>query len=123
MDTIGYVQLKQVAERWNISVRRVQTLCSDGRIKGAVRAGRDWMIPENAERPSDARTKAGRQDQAVNSTADMPMPLKTPFLHMTNLYNTPGCAENAVSELSYNPEAQTLFAAEIAYSRGQVDKV
>jgi hypothetical protein len=51
------------------------------------------------------------------------MPKKTPFLHMTSLYHSPGCAEAAIEGLKDKREVQTLFAAEIAYSRGQIDKV
>ena len=123
MNTGEYIALKEMAESWGISVRRVQTLCANGRIEGAVRQGRDWMIPKNATRPIDARTKLARKEHQLQSALDMPMPLKTPFLHMTNLYNTPGCATEAIEELNYNPEAQILFAAEIAYSRGEIDTV
>ena len=51
----GYLTIKQVAEEWNISPRRVQVLCSSGRIEGAVKFGRDWAIPTLAEKPSDDR--------------------------------------------------------------------
>lgn len=33
----GYLTIKQVAEKWNISPRQVQVLCSSGRIEGAVK--------------------------------------------------------------------------------------
>ena len=49
----GYLTIKQVAEKWNISPRRVQVLCSSGRIQGAVKFGRDWAIPTLAEKPPD----------------------------------------------------------------------
>lgn len=123
MNTKNYKSLKQTAEEWGISVRRLQTLCANGRVTGAIRLGRDWMIPQEATRPIDARTKQSREIQAQQKSFDMPMPLKTPFLHMTKLYDTPGCAKEAIEALSYNPEAQILFAAEIAYSRGEIDKV
>lgn len=123
MNSNDYISLKEIAEEWGISVRRVQTLCANGRIKGAVRMGRDWMIPKKATRPLDGRTKQSRALEKENQSFDMPMPRKTPFLHMTNLYHTPGCAKEAIEELSFNPEAQILFGAEIAYSRGEIDKV
>lgn len=115
-----YWKISDVAEQWGISPRRLQTLCAEGKIKGAIRFGRAWMIPRDAQKPRDGRTKA---TPAELFSKDMPMPRKTPFLYMTNLYNTPGCAEKVITELADNPEAQILFAAEIAYSRGQIDKV
>lgn len=114
---MDYWKIDEVAEQWGISQRRIQTLCAEGKIKGATRFGRAWMIPKGTQKPIDGRTKAAQAEQ------DMPMPRKTPFLHMTNLYHTPGCAEKATEELAENHEAQVLFAAEIAYSRGQIDKV
>ena len=119
MNLNEFIHLKEAAEAWGISVRRVQTLCATGRIPGVVRMGRDWMIPANAERPLDGRTKASR---AGIYCVDMPMPRKTPFLQMTNLYNAPGCAEKAIAALAENPEAQILFAAEIACARGEIGK-
>jgi DNA-binding CsgD family transcriptional regulator len=42
---------------------------------------------------------------------------------MTDLYSVPGSADESIESLAYNHEAQTLFEAEIAYSRGEIDKV
>jgi hypothetical protein len=53
----------------------------------------------------------------------MPLPRQTPFLYMSDLYNTPGTADRVVESLAYNREAQILFEAEVAYSRGDIDKV
>ncbi|HEY8362830.1 MAG TPA: helix-turn-helix domain-containing protein, partial [Tissierellaceae bacterium] len=39
---MDYLTTKQAAEKWNISPRRVQVLCEQGRIKGAVRLGWAW---------------------------------------------------------------------------------
>ena len=114
-----YLKIEEIAKKWGLGVRRVQLLCSGGRIEGAVRFGRDWMIPKSAKKPIDARTKMGR----AQGTEDMPLPRKTPFLYMSDLYNTPGTADRVGEELSYNHEAQVLFEAEVAYSRGNIDKV
>ena len=52
-----YQSIQEFAEKWNISKRRIQILCREGRINGAKRIGNMWAIPENAMRPADARTK------------------------------------------------------------------
>ncbi len=54
-----YITIAQAAEKWGIKSRRVQTLCSSGRIEGARKFGMAWMIPEAAEKPTDARIKNG----------------------------------------------------------------
>lgn len=52
-----YVTVKQAAEKWGISDRRVRILCSEGKISGAFRDGREWKIPSNAAKPMDGRYK------------------------------------------------------------------
>lgn len=111
--------VQQTAEKWNMSVRGVQNLCKLGKITGAVRFGASWMIPADAQRPADKRRKEVKENEAEHR----PLIRKSPFLDMTDLYNTPGTADECVEALAYHPEAQALFAAEIAYSRGEIDKV
>ncbi len=120
---MDYLKINDVSKTWGISARRIQSLCANGKISGAVRFGRDWMIPKNAIRPADGRTKASRQEQAGAAKQDLPMPRKTPFLYMSDLFSVPGTAEQSIEKLADNHEAQVLFAAEIAYSRGDIDKV
>ena len=55
-----YVSVPQTAERWGISPRRIQILCNEERIPGAVRIGRSWAIPDDELKPADARIKSGK---------------------------------------------------------------
>ena len=55
-----YMTVKQAAEKWGISPRRVGILCNQDRISGAQRAGSRWIIPEDSEKPTDARIKSGK---------------------------------------------------------------
>ena len=48
------------AIKWNISRRRVEVLCAQGRIESVQRLGGTWLIPENAKKPADARIKSGK---------------------------------------------------------------
>lgn len=50
---------KEKAQQWGISERAVRTLCNDGRILGAVKSGKSWQIPDDAEKPEDGRVKSG----------------------------------------------------------------
>jgi len=90
-----YLKIEEVAGNWGISPRRLQTLCAAGKIGGAIRFGRAWMIPKDAQKPADGRTRASREALS----AALPMPRKTPFLYMTNLYYAPGCGEEAAEKL------------------------
>jgi len=54
---MDYLSAKEVAKRWNISRRRVQILCEEGRIPGAFKLSDVWVIPKDAEKPADKRKK------------------------------------------------------------------
>lgn len=55
-----YISASEAAAKWNISARRVSILCAEGRIPGTQKAGSYWIIPEDAEKPKDARIKSGK---------------------------------------------------------------
>ena len=50
-----YISAKETAERWNISRRRVQLLCEQGRIDGAYKLSDVWVIPNDSLKPMDKR--------------------------------------------------------------------
>lgn len=53
-----FISVKQAAEKWGISDRRVRILCADGKVPGAFREGRNWKIPIDAGKPADGRYKS-----------------------------------------------------------------
>lgn len=57
---IKFMTLKEASQKWGIGVRRINTLCSEGRIEGASRIGNMWIIPQNTEKPKDERIKSGK---------------------------------------------------------------
>ena len=52
-----YITVSEAAERFNISKRRVQILCEQGRIEGANRVNGTWLIPACSSKPNDGRRK------------------------------------------------------------------
>ena len=54
-----YMSCPEAAEKWGISERRVQILCSQNRIPGVSKLGYMWLIPTNAEKPIDGRVTTG----------------------------------------------------------------
>ena len=62
----GFITEKEAAEKWNIGVRRVNTLCLEGRIPGVSKLGNVWAIPEDAEKPTDERIKSGKNIKKGN---------------------------------------------------------
>ena len=55
-----YMTIKEASKKWNISIRRVQTICNEGAIPSVVKFGHAWAIPKDAEKPVDKRIKSGR---------------------------------------------------------------
>lgn len=56
-ESMEYITIKEAAEKWNLSVRRVQTICNEGMIQGTIKFGHAWAIPKDAEKPADKRIK------------------------------------------------------------------
>lgn len=52
-----YISIQDVSDKWNISKRRIQILCREGRIDGAKVVGNMWLVPENTVKPMDGRVK------------------------------------------------------------------
>jgi hypothetical protein len=59
-DVMDYISIAEAAIKWDITPRRIQVLCAEGRIPGAARLGRAWAIPKDAKKPTDARIKSGK---------------------------------------------------------------
>lgn len=51
---------KEMAEVWNVTERTVTTFCKSGKIPGAIKNGKSWQIPDNAEKPVDGRVSSGK---------------------------------------------------------------
>lgn len=52
-----YLTTTEMSKLWNLSSRRIGVLCVEGRIDGAIKKGKMWLIPSNAKKPADARFK------------------------------------------------------------------
>lgn len=57
---MDYMTLREAGEKWELSPRQINYYCSEGRIPGAEKKGKVWLIPNDAEKPVDGRTKQGR---------------------------------------------------------------
>lgn len=66
---------KEMALIWDISVRAVSSLCKSGRIPGAVKNGKNWEIPDNAQKPVDGRISSGEYSKREMTTARKPLPI------------------------------------------------
>ena len=60
---MDYITLKEASNKWGISARMINYYCTAGRIEGAIKMGTVWLIPQNAMKPIDNRTKKSRKQK------------------------------------------------------------
>ena len=54
---MDYISVYEASKKWGISERRIQKLCNEKRVEGALRFSRVWAIPRAADKPADGRFK------------------------------------------------------------------
>ena len=54
---MDYMSLKEAGKKWGVTPRWVNYYCTAGRIPGAVKIAKIWVIPKDAEKPVDRRCK------------------------------------------------------------------
>lgn len=52
-----YLSIHEMSQKWNMKERKLTALCRDDRIAGARKIGKEWLIPSDAIKPFDMRTK------------------------------------------------------------------
>lgn len=96
-----YMTVKQAAEKWGISDRRVRILCSEGKILGVTREGRSWKIPVDAKKPEDGRYKTAESLLAVIDRKKIELDSRRPL----TAGEVERLTEEFVVEYTYNSNA------------------
>lgn len=114
----GYLSIREAAEKWGVSQRRINQYCAEGRIPGAERFGGSWAIPENARKPGDPRREKKKAGPAV--------PPKAPelfhgFMPLMNTPFRPGHCMEAIEGMKAGP-TRDIALAEYHYFSGQAEK-
>ena len=66
---------RQLALEWGVSERTVNDLCKKGKIDGAVKEGRSWLIPDDARKPADGRVSYGKYIKRSETKELKPLPI------------------------------------------------
>lgn len=114
----GYLSIREAAEKWGVSQRRINQYCAEGRIPGAERFGGSWAIPGNARKPGDPRREKKKAGPAV--------PQKAPelfhgFMPLMNTPFRPGHCMEAIEGMKAGP-TRDIALAEYHYFSGQAEK-
>lgn len=113
-----YITVQEAAEKWNISDRRVQKYCAEGRVNGASKSGKSWKIPADAIKPQDPRKGKGNQISGVLGVKGKDFP---EFMPLMNTPFQPGHCLELINEMENGPKKDIAFA-EYYYFSGQPEK-
>lgn len=119
----GYMSVREAAERWGVSDRRVNQYCSEGRVPGAERFGGAWAIPENAEKPGDPRRQKKQEEYQRQRQEKRERTVKLLYSCMP-LMNTPfmpGHCMKTIGGMKAGPK-RDIALAEYYYFSGQAEK-
>lgn len=115
MKKVNYITVKEAAEKWGLTPRRVQQLCKEGQITSAQRRGREWLIPEDTEKP-EVVEKAKTSAAGSSKPAIQP----EPFMPLTASAFPLGQCEDYIRR--FPEEEQPLAFAEYYYFSGQAER-
>lgn len=114
----GYLSIREAAEKWGVSGRRINQYCSEGRIPGAKRFGGSWAIPEDAEKPGDPRKQ---KKQAASAAASKAPELFSSLMPLMNTPFQPGRCVETIQNMKAGPQ-KDIALAEYHYFTGQAEK-
>ncbi len=111
---MGFLTAKQASELWGVSVRHIQDMCRNGKIQGAEKHGREWLIPAEMQKSINGY-------EATLEAKGYNVPLEKQrrvYNAITDIYKTPGSAEKISLALSYDDFSKDIFDSQLAFYRG-----
>lgn len=96
----SYLSIREAAEKWGVSERRINQYCAEGRIPGAQRFGKSWAIPDGAEKPGDPRRMRRQATSAPAETAPGSLLDHTNLMPLMNTAFAPGHCREAVEAMT-----------------------
>lgn len=107
---MGYITVSEAAKKWGISDRRVRLLCSQDRIEGVIHKGRKYLIPIDAAKPVDERTRKSKNHPASKGN----------FYEASDRLKEKYAAVKTRSKKEYRKMLDD-FAAEFTYNSNAID--
>lgn len=112
---MNYLTSNEMAKKWNISSRRIALLCSEGRIDGAIKRGKTWLIPSEACKPMDARKVEGQSNMDTKKEEN-----KTVAMNDIVDYATGKIVHNNPEE-AYRQEFEHILIDDLGYPKENID--
>lgn len=67
------ITINEASQLWGIAPTRIAKLCREGRIEGARKEKKAWLIPADAQRPADGRIKSGAYIKKNTKESKVPL--------------------------------------------------
>ncbi len=99
-----YLTTIEVSEKWGISPRRIQQMCSNNELEGVKKEGKSWLIPADLECPSNVRKINNKSKK--NNKKLLPLPI--------------GISDYKKATTDYYYVDKTLFIKEFIDCKSQV---
>lgn len=112
-----YYSLREAARMWEVSERRINQYCAEGRIPGAQKIGNAWAIPADAEKPKDPRRTRRQAKAAQEHSRDFDY---TNLMPLLNTAFAPGSCRDTVETMTEGPR-QDIAMAEYYYFSGRAE--
>ena len=61
-----YIGSAEAAKKWGVSERSVRNYCATGRVSGALRLGKSWLVPSDAQKPTRANGRAANENALLS---------------------------------------------------------
>ena len=117
----NYLSIREAAEKWGVSERRINQYCAEGRIPGARRFGKSWAIPDDAEKPGDPRRTRRQVKSASVQASSGGLLDHTNLMPLMNTAFAPGRCREAVEAMAEGPQ-RDIAMAEYYYFSGRPDE-
>ena len=113
-----YLSLREAAQKWGVSERRINQYCTEGRIAGAQRIGKAWAIPSNAQKPGDPRRMRQQEKIPPLQTSAGGRLNHANLMPLMNTAFVPGNCQAAALAMTPGPR-RDIALAEYHYFSGQ----
>ena len=117
----SYLSLREAAKKWGVSERRINQYCAEGRISGALRVGKTWAIPADAQKPGDPRRTRQQEKNVPAKTISGGLIDHTNLMPLMNTAFAPGSCRETVAAMAPGPR-RDIAAAEYHYSSGRPEE-
>ena len=123
--SMKYMTVREAAEKWQVSQRLAQKLCTEGRIEGAQKFGGSWAIPADAQKPENLRRNKRKQAEppkpAPSSSQPPVLTAGTTLMPLMNTPFPPGRCLETIAAMADGPQKE-IALAEYYYFSAQPEK-